>query len=115
MPYKIRRTKEFKDQYKKLTKKDKALQERLDRKIVQIALNPSLGDPKGYNLKYTRGTHVNPYVIVYMIIRNTILFIYVDHHDSIYREAPKVLGNIEDQFPELWAEMSTDLKKYLKR
>lgn len=50
-----------------------------------------------------------------MIIKDTILFIYVDHHNSVYRDAPKVLGNIEVQFPELWAVMSTDLKRYLKR
>jgi hypothetical protein len=54
MPYKIRRTQEFRDQFRRLTKKDKPLQDRLDKKIKQIVQNPILGDPKSYNLKYTR-------------------------------------------------------------
>ena len=50
-----------------------------------------------------------------MIIEDNIIFLYVDHHDSVYKEAPKVLGNIEYEFPELWAVMSSDLKRHLKR
>lgn len=115
MPYKIKRTLDFKNQFKKLTKKDKKLDERLSKKIKQIIQNPELGDPKIHDLKYARGSHVNPFVIVYMIISDTILFIYVDHHDFVYNEAPKVLGNIECEFPELWAVMPPDLKRHLKR
>jgi len=115
MPYKVKRTLDFKNQFKKLTKKDRKLDERLSKKIRQIIENPDLGDPKSHDLKYTRGSHVDPFVIVYMIISDTILFIYVDHHDLVYKEAPKVLDNIEYQFPELWAAMSPDLKRHLKR
>jgi mRNA-degrading endonuclease RelE of RelBE toxin-antitoxin system len=117
MPYKIRRTQEFRDQFRRLTKKDKPLQDRLDKKIKQIVQNPTLGDPKSYDLKYTRGSHVNPYVIVYMIIEeaHAILFLYVDHHDFVYNEAPKVFKDIEFEFPELWAVMSPDLKRHVKQ
>jgi addiction module RelE/StbE family toxin len=115
MSYKIKRTPDFKNQFKKLTKKDKKLDDRLSKKIRQIIQNPELGDPKSHNLKYTRGSHVDPFVIVYMIIGDTILFIYVDHHDFIYNVAPKVLGNIEYEFPELWAVTSPDLRRHLKR
>jgi addiction module RelE/StbE family toxin len=115
MSYKVGRTQEFKDQFRKLTKKDKPLQDKLDKKIRQILDNPYIGKPKSHNLKYTRGTHVNPYVIIYMIINDTISFLYVDHHDFVYKDAPKVLGNIERQFPELWAVMSPDLRRHLKQ
>ena len=115
MSYKVGRTQEFEDQFRKLTKKDKSLQGRLDKKIRQIRDNPHIGDPKSYDLKYTRGTHVNPYVIVYMILNDNIIFLYVDHHDFVYKEAPKVLGSIEWQFPELWAVMPPDLRRHLKR
>jgi addiction module RelE/StbE family toxin len=98
MQYKVGRTQEFVDQFRKLTRKDKTLKERLDKKIRQIRENPYLGDPKTYNLKYTRGTHVNSYVIVYMIICDTILFLYVAHHDVVYEEAPKVFRDIELEF-----------------
>ena len=88
----------------------------MEKKIRQIADKPTVGHPKSYALKYTRGSHVNPYVIVYMIIEKakSILFIYVDHHDFVYDEAPKVFENIEYDFPDLWAVMPEDLKRHLR-
>ena len=116
MPYKIRRTLKFRDQYRRLTKKNKSLQPKIDDKIRQIVENPTIGKPKTGNLKYTRGSHVaGHFVIVYMIIEDNIIFLYVDHHDFVYKEAPKVLENIEYEFPELWAMMPPDLKRYLKK
>jgi len=38
---------------------------RLLKKIGQILNNPSIGTPKRHKLKHARGSHVNPYVIVY--------------------------------------------------
>ena len=116
MRYRIRRTIEFKDQYQKLTRKNRPLEVRLDRKIAEIVRNPEeIGKPKRYALKYARGSHVDPYVIIYIIIGDVILFIYVDHHDFVYEEAPRVLGDIELQFPELWAAMPPGLRQKLKR
>ncbi len=115
MSYKVGRTFEFKAQFRKLTKKDKPLQGKLDKKIRQIVENPSIGEPKSYNLKYARALHVaDHYVIVYMIINDTILFLYVDHHDFVYHEAPKVFKDIEVEFPELWATMSDEMKRRFK-
>jgi len=114
MPYKIERTQEFKDQYIKLTRRNKALRDKLDKKILQVVKNPVLGEPKSYNLKYTRGTHVDPYVIVYMIFSDTILFLYVDHHNCVYEDTPKVFKDIEIEFPELWAKMPPELRRRLK-
>jgi len=59
MPYKIKRTLDFKSQFKRLTKKDRKLDERLSKKIRQIIENHDLGDPKNHDLKYTRGSHVD--------------------------------------------------------
>lgn len=117
MPYRIRRTLEFREKYKNIIKKNKSLQPKIDEKIKQIAANPTTtGKPKKGNLKYARGAHVaGNFVIVYMIIEDNIIFLYVDRHDPAYKEAPKVLGNIEYEFPELWAVMSPDLKRHLKR
>lgn len=117
MPYKIRRTLEFREKYRDIIKKNKSLQPKIDEKIRQIAANPTaMGKPKKGNLKYTRGAHVaGNFVIVYMIIEDQIIFLYVDRHDPAYKEAPKVLRNIEYEFPELWAAMSSDLKRHLKQ
>jgi hypothetical protein len=53
--------------------------------------------------------------LIYMIINDTNFTLYVAHHDVVYEEAPKVFMDIELEFPELWAVMSSDLKRYLKQ
>lgn len=117
MPYKLRRTLEFREKYRDIVKKNKSLQPKIDEKIKQIATNPTTtGKPKRGNLKYTRGAHVaGNFVIIYMIIEDNIILLYVDRHDPAYKEAPKVLGDIEHEFPELWVVMSPDLRRHLKR
>jgi mRNA-degrading endonuclease RelE of RelBE toxin-antitoxin system len=101
----------------KLTRKNKSLKAKIDGKIKKIAANPTkIGKPKIKDLKYTYGSHVaDNFVIVYMIIEDNILFLYVEHHDFVYEQAPKILGNIEIEFPELWDLMSPDLRRQLKR
>ena len=61
------RTREFKENFKKLTQKNKALEEPLVKKIRQILDNPFIGDPKRHELKHARGSHVDPYVIIYIV------------------------------------------------
>ena len=50
MSYKIERTLDFGTQYRKLTKKNHTLQERLDKRLTQIIEDPTIGEPKRYNL-----------------------------------------------------------------
>ena len=107
-------TPEFDEQFSKLIRKNRALEVRLLKKIRQILDNPSIGTPKLHQLRHARGSHVDPYVIVYAVKGDIITFLYVDHHDFAYKEAPKILGDIEIEFPELWAVMSPDLKRHLK-
>jgi mRNA-degrading endonuclease YafQ of YafQ-DinJ toxin-antitoxin module len=47
-------------QFKKLTKKDAALEQRLGKKIKAICQNPEIGEPKSHKLKGLRGEHVDP-------------------------------------------------------
>ena len=88
-------TPEFEEQFSKLTRKNRALEERFLKKISQILDNPSIGSPKSHKLKHARGFHVDPYVIVYRIEGNRIQFPYVDHHDSVYPRAAEILKKIE--------------------
>jgi len=53
-------TTEFERQFKKLTKKDGALKDRLLRKIDQILSDPEIGEPKSHALRHARGSHVPP-------------------------------------------------------
>jgi mRNA-degrading endonuclease RelE of RelBE toxin-antitoxin system len=88
-------TPDFDANFRKLTSKNKALEVRLLKKIGQILDNPSIGTPKRHKLKHARGSHVNPYVIVYRIKDDRIQFLYVDHHDSVYERSAEILEEIE--------------------
>lgn len=88
-------TPEFDVQFSKLTKKNKALEERFLRKISQILNNPSIGAPKRHKLRHARGAHVDPYVIVYRIKGDRIQFLYVEHHNFVYQKAAEILEKIE--------------------
>jgi len=69
----------FRNQYLKLTRKNKSLQSKIDNKIKQIAANPTkIGKPKTGD-----------------------------------QEAPRILENIEIEFPELWSVMPADLKRHV--
>ncbi len=88
-------TPEFDAQFSKLTKKNRALEERFLKKISQILDNPSIGTPKRHKLRHARSSHVDPYVIVYRIKGDRIQFLYVDHHNFVYQRAAEILEKIE--------------------
>jgi len=88
-------TPEFEAQFSKPTRKNKALEERFLKKISQILDNPSIGSPKSHKLKHARGSHVDPFVIVYRIKGDRVQFLYVDHHNSVYQKAAQILEKIE--------------------
>ena len=80
----------FHKQFKKLTKKDAALEQRLGKKIKAICENPEIGEPKSHNLKGLRGEHVDPFVIIYGVFDDFIVFVHVDHHDKAYASAYEI-------------------------
>ena len=88
----------FHKQYKKLTKKDGALGQRLAKKIKAICENPEIGEPKSHNLKGLRGDHVDPFVIIYGVFGDFVVFVHVDHHDNAYAAAYEIAkALIEDE------------------
>lgn len=97
MKYKYHRTREFVESFNKLTKKNKALEVKLLKKIRQILENPSIGTPKRYQLRHARGSHVDPYVIVYVVRDYTITFLYIDHHDFVYERAAEIMKRWEKE------------------
>jgi mRNA-degrading endonuclease RelE of RelBE toxin-antitoxin system len=90
-------TSEFDDQFSRLTRKNKALEARFLKKIGQILDNPFIGDPKRHELKHARGSHVDPYVIVYVVKGDIITFLYVDHHDFVYGKAAEIMKKWESE------------------
>ena len=104
MKFRFEPVPDFTEQFEKLTRKDKALRERTIKKIDQILTNPEIGEPKKYRLKMTRGVHVNPFVIVYMIVGDKIVFLWFDHHDQAYDKAEHVLEKIVMNYPYLMSD-----------
>lgn len=84
MDYTYTTTRHFDKKLQKLTKKNKALKDRILSKIAEIVDNPEIGEPKGHELKGLRGVHVNPFVIIYTIVGTKIVFLHFDHHDNVY-------------------------------
>jgi mRNA-degrading endonuclease RelE of RelBE toxin-antitoxin system len=86
----------FYRQFKKLTKKDAALEQRLGKKIKAICENPEIGAPKSHKLKGLRGEHVDPFVIIYGVFGDVIVFVHIDHHDKAYAAAYEIAKALID-------------------
>jgi mRNA-degrading endonuclease RelE of RelBE toxin-antitoxin system len=93
-------TPEFDEQFSRLIRKNKALEERLFKKIGQILNNPSIGAPKRHQLRHARGSHVDPYVIIYVVKNYIITFLYVEHHDFVYERAVVILEKWKKEIEE---------------
>jgi len=83
MAYKETLTKPFLNDVKDI-KKDKALLERLHKKMDEILANPEHYPAKKYELKGKRAAHVGPFVIVFEIKGDEVIFWKFKHHDLAY-------------------------------
>jgi len=81
----------FERKFKKLTKKDGLLKERIIRKLQDLIDNPEIGEPKRHALKGIRSAHLDPFVVAYVVIKDIVLLINFDHHDKVYEETPKII------------------------
>ena len=52
-----------------------------------IRQNPEIGEPKSHNLRGLRALHISEhFVIVFLIFKEYVIFINIDHHDNAYDE-----------------------------
>lgn len=86
----------FEKRFKKLTKKDGLLKERIIRKLQEITNNPDIGEPKRHALRGLRSVHMDPFVVAFVVIKDTISLINLDHHDKVYEETPKIIDALMD-------------------
>lgn len=84
----------FDKKFKKLVKKDGLLEERVIRKLQAISINPEIGEPKRHALRGLRSVHVDPFVIIYAIVKDVVLLINFDDHDEAYDATPRILNNL---------------------
>ena len=82
--YKSTFTKEFLKVLKKIKRKDIATFERLESKIGDIIEQPTRYKPLKGELKGLRRAHVRPFVVVFRVDGDTVVFISFKHHDKSY-------------------------------
>ncbi len=84
MTFKARFTSDFENDIKFL-KKDKNLAVRVENKILEILENPEHYRPLKNVLKGKRRVHIGPYVILYEIENDIVIFHSFMHHDNAYK------------------------------
>jgi|LGVE01.1.fsa_nt_gb YafQ family addiction module toxin component len=82
--YKAAFTKEFLKVLKKIKKKDITTFERLESKIREIMSQPMRYKPLKGELKGLRRAHVRPFVVVFKVEGDTVVFVSFKHHDKSY-------------------------------
>jgi len=92
-------TSHFDKQFSKLTRKNSVFKAQAAKKIKGIALNPEIGAPKTHKLKGLRSLHISDhFVVVYMIFKDLVIFVEIDHHDKAYRAVDGLMERlIEDE------------------
>ena len=85
MTFKSITTSYFDKKFSKLTGKNRNFKLQVINKMKCIRQNPEIGEPKSHSLRGLRALHISEhFVIVYLIFKNTVVFINVDHHDKVY-------------------------------
>lgn len=84
MGYKLLFTPTSEKQLKKLKQKDPVLFSRIKKKLEELLDNPLHFKPLQNKLKGCRRIHFDPFVVVFEIEGETIIFHYIKHHDDAY-------------------------------
>jgi mRNA-degrading endonuclease RelE of RelBE toxin-antitoxin system len=75
----------FDKKFSKLTSKNSPFKQQLINKMKGVRRNSDIGEPKSDNLKGLRSLRVSKhYVIIYLIFKDLVVFIHIDHHDQAY-------------------------------
>ena len=84
MAYIIEFCTQFEKSIKKLKKKDKALFNQIQKKLIDLVENPERYKTLGNVLAGYRRLHFGPFVVIYKIEKNVVRIISLDHHDKAY-------------------------------
>ncbi len=84
MTYIPRSSPRFDKNFKRLTKKNRDLKDRVQKKIRDILENPEIGETLSQSLAGYRSCHVGNWIVIYKIVGTEIWFVNFDHHDYAY-------------------------------
>lgn len=82
--YVAARSEHFLNDYVSLTRRNKKLQEQIDKKICQILENPENYKPLKRPLAGYRRVHIGSYVITFRVDGDMVRFVRIAHHDEVY-------------------------------
>jgi len=84
MAYSIEFSREFEKSIKKLKKKDKALFEQVQKKLIELVQNPEHYKPLRNVFAGFRRIHFGSFVLIYKIEDDVVRVISLEHHDKAY-------------------------------
>jgi addiction module RelE/StbE family toxin len=85
----------FSKNFHELTDKNIAFKKQIIKKLAGIRQNPEIGEPKSGNLRGLRGLHISEhFVIVYLIYKDYVIFIELEHHDKAYDTSEGLMDRI---------------------
>ena len=85
----------FSKNFHELTDKNIAFKKQIIKKLAGIRQNPEIGEPKSGNLRGLRGLHITEhFVIVYLIYKDYVIFIELEHHDKAYDTSEGLMDRI---------------------
>ena len=84
--YEIVISPEFGRILKSLKKKKPSVFRNIEKQILKILREPTLGKPLRNVLRNYRRVHMGSFVLIYEIYNNEIRLIDFDHHDRIYKK-----------------------------
>jgi YafQ family addiction module toxin component len=84
MEYSIELSTSFDKSMKKLKKKDKVLFDQIQKKLVDLVLNPDHYKPLRNVLAGYRRIQFGPFVLIFKIEGDVVRIISLDHHDKSY-------------------------------
>lgn len=81
--------------FHELTDKNIAFKKQIVKKLAGIRQNPEIGEPKSGNLRGLRGLHITEhFVIIYLVYKNYVIFIELEHHDKAYDTSEGLMDRI---------------------
>ena len=84
MPYHAVFSPDVEKALRRMKKRDRALFERVGKKIEEILERPEVYKPLRRPLQGFRRVHVGPFVLVFEVTGDAVRFLVLDHHDKAY-------------------------------
>jgi mRNA-degrading endonuclease RelE of RelBE toxin-antitoxin system len=88
---------DFDDMFRKLTKKDKPLREKIEERLQRVEADPLCGDPKTGRYRSCRSIHVAGHFVLGWYLEPTIFK--HDHIDKLQRVVFFFVGHHDDWSP----------------